>query len=163
MFKKLFSLADEELKVNQSVFGKLKTPRRHIWRYSHAIFWKHWMGKTFFLEAFDEFEARNQVESRFPRYVEHFVQFQVFLKSVFKVTHDIMTRMILSLASCQFIQSMHSVGWVLGWQGGWLRSGRTVWHCLKRLKICMNIFDKNDRNACLKKCSRSTTFAPLEI
>ena len=75
------------------------------------------MGKTFFLEAFDEFEARIQVGINFPRYSELFVQFQEFLKGVFKVTHDIITRMILSLASCQFIQSIHSMGWLVGWQG----------------------------------------------
>ena len=75
------------------------------------------MGKSIILEAFDAFEVRIQVGSNFPRYVEHLVQFQRFLKGVLKVPHDIMTRMTFSLASCQFIQSMHSMGWVVGWQG----------------------------------------------
>ena len=66
---------------------------------------RNWMGNNFFLEAFDEFEARIQVGSNFlqvgriqvgikVRYVEHIVQFQNFLKGVCKITHIIMDKMM---------------------------------------------------------------------
>ena len=74
------------------------------------------MGKTFF-EIFDEFEERIQLETNFSVCADHFVQFQEFPKSVLKITHIIMIRMIVSFAGWQFIQSMHSMGWVVVWQG----------------------------------------------